>query len=338
MTADLRTGRSLALLTTVPGIGPRRALRIAETCANWADVQHASDPTLAKLTPASTIEALRAVADGPDQIDLGTTARPISIYDADYPDRLRAIPDPPPLLWCHGTTPSGHRLIAIVGTRHPTPSGQRITTALAQLAARRGIGIVSGLAVGVDSLAAEAAVTASAPTWAYLGQGVDSLDPRSARGQLAQRILDTGGGILSEVHPATPYGPAHLLTQRNRLQTGSTDLTLIAQTGAPTDSKRPGTMHTARFAILQHRPLAVVAPPAAEHTETEWAGNVALLDPAGCHSDLVYANGKDAPLVAAKRPAADAVIDTLDRAAEILDGITAVATRHNSADEPTLFD
>src|SRR5690349_16476504 len=87
--------------------------------------------------------------------------------------------------------------IAIVGTRKPTPYGKDITYKLASDLAKKGIVIISGLALGVDGIAHTAACDAGGITLAVLPSGLPNIYPASHRG-LAERILKTGGALISE--------------------------------------------------------------------------------------------------------------------------------------------
>jgi DNA processing protein len=116
-----------------------------------------------------------------------------------YPERLKQIYDPPPVLWVRGAV---HLLslpsIAVVGTRHPSPYGSGVAEMLSRDMAARRLLIVSGMARGIDTCAHKGALAARMPTVAVWGTGIDVIYPKENK-KLAEEILSTGGAIVSEV-------------------------------------------------------------------------------------------------------------------------------------------
>ena len=174
---------------------------------------------------------------------------------ADYGYRLlHEIPDPPEQLWCMGTPPASHlTLLAVVGSRAYTTYGRQVVETL--LGALRGqpIGIVSGLARGIDGLAHTAALDAGLYTLAIPGSGLDPsvIYPRQHRG-LADRICEAGGGLLSELPPQT-RAARWTFPRRNRLMAGISHATLLVEA-----KERSGTLITARLCAEYDRELLVV--------------------------------------------------------------------------------
>lgn len=305
----LRTGPGLTALMTLPGIGAKRALALATAYPTWDALTAATADDLAAHVGRATADRLTAtIPTTPPVVDLPDGVRLVSILDPDYPTLLRTIPDPPPLLWVAGTLPPDGPALAIVGTRHPTRFGTSVAAAAAQAAARNSIAVISGLAHGIDATAHRATLDAGGRTWAVLGQGVDTLDATGLRTDLARDILRSGGGLIAEVPPGTPVA-GHQLTRRNRLQSGLSQATLIAQSGVATANQPAGTMHTARYTVEQGRVLAVARPAGADATDERCAGNMALTHPHGMDPAAVHATGKIAAALATRRPAADLVID-----------------------------
>ncbi len=138
--------------------------------------------------------------------------------------------------------------MAVVGTREPTVFGVSAAESLTGVLADSGWGIVSGLAKGIDTIAHRTAIERGAPTIAVMGGGLDRVYPAENK-DLAARIIDSGGALISE----QPFGeqprPHHLIA-RDRLQSGLSVAVVVAQSGL-----KSGTMHTARFAATQGRPL-----------------------------------------------------------------------------------
>ncbi|HET6810115.1 MAG TPA: DNA-processing protein DprA [Acidimicrobiales bacterium] len=225
--------------------------------------------------------------------------RAITPNVAGYPAALAALRRPPPELWLRGSDPPAE-CVAVVGTRRPDGAGRALARAIGAAVARRGLGVVSGLAPGIDCAAHRGALGGGGATWAVVGCGVDLAaapgDPR-----LVEEMLAGGGGVVAEVPPGTASS-ARTLVARDRIQSGLSGATVVVQTDLAS-----GTMHTARFTVEQGRLLAVVAPPGSGRSDV-WAGNAALTAPAGCDPGVLHAKGKVAALVAARRPVADLVL------------------------------
>ncbi len=168
-----------------------------------------------------------------------------------YPEDLREIYDPPLLLFYRGSLPpSGLKSLAVVGTRKPSLSADRAAFALGLDAAAGRIPLISGMASGIDGAAHSGALAGGGQTWAVLGTGCDRIYPGSHRA-LARRILETGGGLISEFVPGT--GPARYnFPKRNRIISGLSRQVVIVQAPA-----RSGALYTADFALEQGREVSV---------------------------------------------------------------------------------
>jgi len=180
-----------------------------------------------------------------------------------------------------------------------------VAQAVVASALEAGLAVVSGLALGVDTVVHESVLARGGHTWAVLGSGVDLPTPISNE-KLAEEIVAMGGGLISEVPPPTAASPA-LLVARDRIQSGLALAVVICQ--CETSS---GAMHTARFALAQGRVLAVAGPKGHDREVNASAGNLALSDPAGCDPALLSATGETAELIRGRRPVADVVIDSPD--------------------------
>ncbi len=175
-----------------------------------------------------------------------------------YPPLLAQINDPPPALFIRGNPKAllGTPAIAVVGTRRLSPYGKNSAELLAGGLARHGLTIISGLALGIDSVAHESALLNACPTVAVLGSGVDknSLFPR-ANYALAERIIAAGGAIASEYPPG--FKPtSYSFPARNRIIAGLTLGTLVIE--APSAS---GALITARAALDYNRDVFAVPHP-----------------------------------------------------------------------------
>jgi DNA processing protein len=217
---------------------------IAAAPGGWRDVSGLR-PGLAALLPAADDPRLAPLLDTLE----ARGAWLLTILDADYPPLLRAIPDPPVLLFGRGRRPGGEAL-AIVGSRRPSETGRRAATTFAGEIAARGITIVSGLARGVDTAAHRGALDAGGTTIAVLGCGIDRVYPPE-NDKLFARIA-AEGTLLSEYLPGSEPLPGHF-PGRNRIISGLSRGTLIVE--AALDS---GSLITAELALEQGREVLAV--------------------------------------------------------------------------------
>src|SRR5262249_32777276 len=128
----------------------------------------------------------------------------ITILDAEYPGNLRAIYNRPPMLFVKGDLrPEDERAVAVVGTRKPSKEGLSQAHDLAYELTRRQITVLSGLARGIDTAAHTGTLDAGGRTIAVMGTGIDSIYPPENR-DLADRILNSGGALVSQFFPDAP--------------------------------------------------------------------------------------------------------------------------------------
>ncbi|MBI2463259.1 MAG: DNA-protecting protein DprA [Candidatus Spechtbacteria bacterium] len=182
----------------------------------------------------------------------------ITNSDETYPALLKEIHDPPSPLYIRGdiTTTQTIPFVAIVGTRKCTSYGKQVTMNLVRDLTRAGVGIASGMALGIDTVAHQTALEENGKTIAVLGSGIDdaSIYPR-ANMRLAKNILENGGAIVSEYEPASPTYPSNF-PARNRIIAGLARMTVVIE--APYES---GALITARFALEQNRDVGAVPGP-----------------------------------------------------------------------------
>lgn len=261
-------------MTLAPGLGPKRILDAMKLLATPARLFQLSLTELEGLRlPAESAQFLfdgKAREAAEDEwarvVEQGATL--VTYGCREYPDRLREIYDPPPVLWVRGavellTRPS----IAIVGTRHPSPYGSGVAEMLARdLAARRML-VISGMARGIDSHAHRGALTARMPTLAVWGTGVDVIYPKENK-KLAEEILATGGAIVSELPLGTFPAPQNF-PRRNRILSGLSVGVLVVEAG-----ENSGTRVTARCAAEQNRDLFAV--PGNVTNKNSWTPNTLI--------------------------------------------------------------
>jgi DNA processing protein len=225
-----------------PVIGAELAARICEVAARGS----------------SAVEQVRA---------LGLTV--VTLEEPAYPDRLRLVDMPPPLLFVHGSVValSAGNAVAVVGTRRPTDKGRLIAGWIGSALARAGAAVISGLAFGIDGAAHAAVVAEGGTTVAVLGGGHARLFP-AAHERLADAIVEAGGAVVSELAPET--APTRgTFPRRNRLVSGLSDATVVVEAG-----RRSGALITAGWALEQGRDCYLVPGPFDAPTS------------AGCHAFL----------------------------------------------------
>ena len=192
----------------------------------------------------------------------------IDIKEESYPLLLREIPNPPKQIYVRGVV-SDLRLpaIAIVGTRKATAAGIGIAEEVAAELASRGIIIISGLAMGIDTAAHRGALGVRGRTVAVLGNGISEIYPAQNE-RVAQEILDTGGAIISEYPPGEPSFKGNFI-HRNRIISGLSVAVVVIE--APL---RSGALATAGFAAEQGRSVFVIPGPV---THPNYVGSHALI-------------------------------------------------------------
>jgi len=242
-------------LQLTPGLGRLGLLRLISHFGSPLNVIAAAEngwrgvpglrPGLAALLPAADDPRLQILTE---RLAAGN-AWLLTLLDPDYPPLLRAIPDPPVLLYGLGHRPDGEAL-AVVGSRHPSATGRRAAATLAGEVAGHGIAIVSGLARGIDTAAHRGALDAGGTTVAVLGCGIDRVYPPE-NAELFARIR-ADGTILSEYPPGSEPLAGHF-PGRNRIISGLSRGTLIVE--ATPDS---GSLITAEMALEQGREVLAV--------------------------------------------------------------------------------
>ncbi|MDR3740625.1 MAG: DNA-processing protein DprA [Terracidiphilus sp.] len=263
----------LALALT-PGLGPRRVLEAMRNVESPAQVFRLSLTELEALRlPATAAQFIfagkarhAAETEWASVTAHGSTL--LMFADTEYPERLREIYDPPPVLWVRGSVDLLQRpSIAIVGTRHPSPYGAGMAEMLARDLSARRLLVVSGMARGVDTCAHKGALAARMPTVAVWGTGIDVVYPKENR-KLAEDILSSGGAIVSELPMGTFPAPQNF-PRRNRILSGLSIAVLVVEA-----SENSGTRVTARCAEEQNRDLYAV--PGNVTSKGSWTPNTLI--------------------------------------------------------------
>ncbi len=260
-TAGQRGGNAELLawlrLNYSPGIGPLAVQRLLRAFGlpqqvlsrDLHSLQQVLPPREATALLAEPPAALRALLErAPDWLSQ-PGRHLITLDDARYPRALLHIADPPPLLWAWGELSllARPRLLAVVGSRHPSAQGERDAHRFAQALAGAGVTVVSGLAHGVDAQAHRGALQAEGggSTIAVLGTGCDRVYPAAQR-ELAQDIARDG--LLLSEWPLGAPALAHHFPRRNRIISGLACGVLVTEAAL-----RSGSLITARLAAEQGR-------------------------------------------------------------------------------------
>lgn len=209
--------------------------------------------------------------------------RIVPYADPAFPAVLRTISDPPGTLFMVGEQASPLRQIAIVGTRTPSPAARTIAHMLAVRLAERGVGVVSGLALGIDAAAHTGALTVpDGVTLAVLGGGVLNVYPPAHRDLAAE--IQRRGLLLTETHPEAVVSAAALVA-RNRLISGLCEAVIVVETSAT-----GGALHAARRALEQGRAVYTIDP---AHLTGDTSGNAVLIAQG---VPVLAADGHDLPV------------------------------------------
>jgi DNA processing protein len=209
--------------------------------------------------PAIAARLARTVADADAEADAelawlaASEARAfVTLASPDYPPLLAGAPDAPVALWLEGEVAALHAAqVAVVGSRHPTPTGRQIARDWAARFAERGAVVTSGLAAGIDAEAHRGALDVpGGRTVAVCGTGLDAVYPPE-HAPLAAAIA-ARGVLVSEFPPGTPPRPAHF-PRRNRIISGLAMVTVVVEAAS-----RSGSLITARLAAEQGREVCAV--------------------------------------------------------------------------------
>lgn len=239
-------------LSLLPGIGPVRFCRLVEQLGSARAAWEASPQELRACgVDVKSLPLLlsRRREVNPD-VELDRVqrfgARVLTWDDPDYPAALRQTYGCPAILYVLGDIrPEDDDALAIVGTRRPSLYGRELAAKVTPLLVQQGLTIVSGLAVGIDTIAHRSALEAGGRTISVLGSGLDVVYPSQNRG-LAQRI-GRQGAVITEFAMGT-QPDAYNFPPRNRIISGLSLGSLIVEAG-----EKSGALLTANFAVDQNR-------------------------------------------------------------------------------------
>lgn len=176
----------------------------------------------------------------------------ISIYDKNYPEKLKNIYDKPIVLYVKGDEKILNDFsLAIIGCRENTKYGETVAKQIAQELAKKEITTVSGLARGIDSISQQATVNKKGKTIAVLGNSLDTIYPAENK-MLAENIIKNGGAIISEYVIGTKIEKMNF-PARNRIISGLSDGVIVVEA-----KKKSGTMITVDFALEQGKNIFAI--------------------------------------------------------------------------------
>lgn len=252
---DERT-REWIRMSLIEGIGEKRLLALMQTfkdpfrilrkktgdlTAMLPAIKQLLDPI--RKSPPDITEYLKKLQDYDIQV--------LTILDQGYPNTLREIPNPPPLLYVRGSfQPDDDVAIGMVGSRTASYYGKRVAEKFSRELTSRGFCIVSGMARGIDTIAHQAALHEGGRTIAFLGSGIDVVYPRENR-RLMQNII-RNGAVVSEF-PLGTEPVAINFPQRNRLISGMSLGILVVEAAL-----KSGTFTTVRWALEQGKEVFAV--------------------------------------------------------------------------------
>ncbi len=241
----------------IKGIG---AVRMQGLIAYFGDLESAWRAAADELAEAGLgAKVIERVVQARNSVDLDKVWEKIekqgieilTWQDQAYPQRLKEIDQPPPVLYIRGEfLPDDLFAVSVVGTRRVTPYGRQITEELTSFLAANGMTVISGLARGVDAVAHQAALKAGGRTIAVLGSGVDRIYPPEHRA-LAEQIMERGA-LISDYAPGTPPDASNF-PPRNRIISGLSLAVVVVEAG-----ETSGALITAEFAAEQGREVFAV--------------------------------------------------------------------------------
>lgn len=256
---QLRSATGLIMLNAIRGVGRVAIQKAINTFDTFGELITADDDSLKACFNVKQRDAIRdaktvdvayrhALKETSSAAQIG--AYIVSLYDLDYPERLKALEEPPFLLYTSGDLSLFDNAVGFVGTREPTMFGEKVAYGMASAFAEEGWCVASGLAKGVDSICHRAALDVGGTTCAVLASGLDVYTSGAAL-ELAKRICDNGGLIVSECGFGTEANRGSYI-DRDRLITGLSLATVFIQ-----GETHSGSMHSVRYAITQGKPVYV---------------------------------------------------------------------------------
>lgn len=237
-----------------PRVGPAKVRQLVRTVDSSKDLLALARRRMPDAAKAADADRHKIAARVDEIVDrcasIGIAV--LSMLDEAYPAMLQRIEDAPPIIYVRGDLAALPRpAVAVVGTRHASEPGRKAAHTIARYLAESKIVVVSGLALGIDTSGHLGALEAGGTTVAVLAHGLDTIAPTSNRA-LGERIVATGGALVSEHPPGVPPRPPEF-ARRNRIQSGLSFASVVVESGAT-----GGAMIQAGFTKEQGRKLLAV--------------------------------------------------------------------------------
>ncbi len=315
------SSHAMLQLTLTPGLGPTLIRRCLEAMGTAEQILQATAQQLAAIPGISANKAAKFIASWQDQTAVQNELALIeqygvellSIADEHYPQSLKWINDPPPLLYVRGKLAQEDALgLAIVGARKCTRYGREMADRFAAGCSQLGLTIISGGAYGIDTASHAATLRVKGRTIAVIGSGLARPYPQPNI-QLFDDIVASGGAVISELPMTTSPRPENF-PARNRIISGLSLGTLVIEA-----ANRSGALITARLAAEDHGREVMALP-----------GPVDSAMSAGCHR--IIREGW-ASLVTS--PAE--VLENLGEAGQLLQANAGTEFKEQSVEQPSLF-
>lgn len=254
---DENTRRYWVGINMNSAITPRRFHILLSCFPNVESIWKASESDIRNINGFEDVAAEFCEARDPDEVDeelrrcqhLGLEL--VSLEDDNYPESLRAVEKPPPLLYCKGEYKDSDQLgIAMVGTRKYSNYGKRVAEKLSSELVKAGFTVVSGMALGIDTFSHQAAINAGGRTVAVMGTGFGNPYPKN-NANLMRRIAENGAALTE--FPLDQRPTRWSFPQRNRIISGLSRGVIVVE--AP---ERSGALITARDGLEQGREVFAV--------------------------------------------------------------------------------
>jgi DNA processing protein len=246
------------IISLTPGLAIKEKINILNLFKCEEDLlilskKHIEEIIKRKINKNWDISDIRDKADRVDTICKMRSIKWVSFTSSSYPPLLREIYDPPAVIYYKGSLPDPEKpLLGMVGTRKPSPEGSAQAYKLAFEVGKAGISVVSGLALGIDSMSHRGNLAGGIPGYAVLGSGADEIFPSTNR-RLAKQILDSKGALISEYPPGTRPSK-WTFPARNRIISALSRSVLIVE--AP---QKSGAIITAALALDHGKDLWIAS-------------------------------------------------------------------------------
>ena len=248
-------------LLSLPGIGKAFARKIVLQNKSIKDAEDIlniilKEKSLEKKHDLFNLDVIIKALNDAEKLILDSDSqdiKSIAFSSDDFPQTLNVIPNPPAIIYVKGNLSilSDINNVAVIGTRNNTKEAEIVGEIIVKKFVESKFNIVSGLAIGCDTIAHKSALKYHGKTIAVLAHGLEKVYPKENK-LLADRILENNGCLISEYEIYTPSRP-NFFVERDRIQSGLSKAVIVLQTAL-----KGGTMHTVEFAQKQNKKIAAI--------------------------------------------------------------------------------